>query len=74
MKNKNAKIRYVFKVTRELSKTVPPEELQDEIDFSKSVEEEAGEYLYGGNTGNEKISVTTQISYDNGKTWKNIRK
>lgn len=62
------KIRHVYTVVREF--TTKKKELKDEIDSFRGVEDEAGEYLYGGSAESEKIDVKLQ-AFD-GKEWKGI--
>ena len=48
------KMRHVYIVTRELGEIKKPSE---KLDFFGGMQEEAGEYLYGGGDGNETITV-----------------
>lgn len=62
------KTRYIYTVIRE--DTLKSEkELKTDLEFLNGMKEEAGEYLYGGSYGREKINLVMQYSKDNGKTW-----
>lgn len=64
------KIRYIYTVVREFSTT--KKELKEEINSFRGVEDEAGEYLYGGSCGNETIQVKMQV-FDNDK-WTDVKR
>lgn len=62
------KYRYTYTVVREVTtRRESEEDIQGHCDH---VQDEAGEFLYGGSPGSETITVKIEVSRDNGKTWK----
>jgi uncharacterized phage protein (TIGR01671 family) len=68
-KKKKTKVREIYTVVRQYETEKSFCEL--ETHFEK-VADEAGEFLYGTASGNEKISVSFEINEENGQGWENI--
>lgn len=66
------KVRFIYTLVRE--DEIDNEELPDVIDFFKgAMHDETEEYLYGGASLAEKVSVRMEISRDDGKTWEEVK-
>lgn len=66
-KNKKIKVRQVYTVTRDF--TILDTELAEELDSFAGMQDEVGEWLYGGESADEKIEFGLLISRDGGETW-----
>jgi hypothetical protein len=63
------KVRQIYTVIREYETKDSREEVEQHAVF---VQDEAGEFLYGGGSGEESISVVTMVKPQNRKEWSQL--
>jgi len=66
------KTRYIYTVVRE-GVIRNQKDLENDIDFFRgAMQDETGEYLYAGTGLEETITISMEISKNNGKSWEKV--